>query len=82
MMELLQPLIMTFCIGLFLVFVYAYHLHDKDIPPCKTIYKLETDEIEYAKVFTEFKNRPNIPTHSDPDFHNPTVDYIQNIYRV
>jgi hypothetical protein len=83
MIHIFQPLIMTFCIGLFLVFVYAYHLHDKDIPPCETIYKLETPQIEYANVFgdTTITDQVEQPSYHDLDYRDSEKDTLfDNIF--
>ena len=57
MMDIFQPLILLSGMVLFFVFLYGYHLHDKDIPPCETIYKIEIPQAKYSLVFgdTSFK---------------------------
>ena len=66
---MLQPLLLLSCMFLFFVFLYGYHLHDKDIPPCETIYKIEIPQAKYSLVFddTSFKALEK-PSYHDSSF--------------
>lgn len=66
---MIQPLLLISCMVLFFVFLYGYHLHDKDIPPCETIYKIEIPQAKYSLVFenTQFKE-PTKPSYHDSEY--------------
>ena len=83
MMDIFQPLILLSCMVLFFVFLYGYHLHEKDIPPCETIYKLETPQVGYANVFgdTTIKDQVETPTYHDLDYRDSETDTLfDNIF--
>lgn len=66
---ILQPLFFLMCLSLLGVFLYGYHLHDKDIPPCETIYKIEIPHDKYSLVFgdTSFTKK-EIPSYHDKKY--------------